>query len=292
MSEKQAGKTAFELLVILVAGALSALGLYVFVYPTAFAPSGVDGLVTILHSLTQWNAGLLTFILNAPLLLFAFFTLKRKYVVYTVLYTVASSVILSLLETLSFYQYHTATDRWIPVVFSGIILGIRTGLMLKIGGSSGGVDILCSAIQQKKPHINVETPITLLSLISVVLSFFVYNRDVTCILLSAVQICVSNWTISAVLKSTRNAIEAKIITPNPQEFAEEITKQLKHGATVVPCSGMFTGEEKSMIVTVVNIRQISDLIRMAKAHKNTFVYFTPTSGVWGNFRWRKDEIAK
>lgn len=31
---------------------------------------------------------------------------------------------------------------------------------------------------------------------------------------------------------------------------------------------------------------------MAKAHKETFVYFTPASGVWGNFRWRKDEIAK
>lgn len=254
MTKKQVGKIAFELLVIILAGVLSALGLYVFVYPTAFAPSGVDGLVTILHSLTAWNAGLLTLLFNAPLLLFAFFTLKRKYVIYTVLYTLFSSAALSVLEAVSFYQYHTDTDRWIPVVFSGIILGIRTGLMLKIGGSSGGVDVIGSAIQQRRPHINVETPITLLSLISVALSFFVYNHDVTCILLSAVQICVSNWTISAVLKSTRNTIEAKIITPNPQEFAEEITKQLKHGATVVPCSGMFTGEEKSMIVTVNNIR--------------------------------------
>lgn len=284
--------TVLDVLVILLAGALSAFGLYVFVYPTAFAPSGVDGLVTILHSLTQWNVGLLTLVLNAPLLILALFVLNKKYVVYTVLYTLVSSVIQSMLESASFYQYHTDTDRWIPVVFSGIILGIRTGLMLKIGSSTGGVDIIGSAIQLRRPHINVETPITLLGLVSVALSFFVYNRDVTCLLLSAVQLCIANWAIGLVLKNTRNAIEAKIITPNPQDFAEEITKQLRHGATVVPCSGMFTGEDKFMIITVVNVQQIGDLIRMAKAHTDTFVYFTPASGVWGNFRWRKDELVK
>ena len=285
-------QTFIDIVIILVCGVLSAVALHTFVNPANFASSGVEGIAVMLQHVTGINMGYFSLGINLPLLIVAWFFISKKYVIYTALYTVASSGMLIVMEQMQVYQYVTDNNTWIAVFASGIILGIRTGLMLKIGGSSGGVDVIGSAIQQRRPHINVETPITLLSLISVALSFFVYNHDVTCILLSAVQICVSNWTISAVLKSTRNAIEAKIITPNPQEFAEEITKQLKHGATVVPCSGMFTGEEKSMIVTVINIRQISELIRMAKAHKETFVYFTPASGVWGNFRWRKDEIAK
>ena len=55
---------------------------------------------------------------------------------------------------------------------------------------------------------------------------------------------------------------------------------------------MFTGEEKAMIVTLINIRQMNDLIKLSKKYENTFLYFGDATGVWGNFRWNKNDIAK
>ena len=56
--------------------------------------------------------------------------------------------------------------------------------------------------------------------------------------------------------------------------------------------GMFTEDGNAIIFTVVNNRQISEFLEMIKNHPDTFAYYTDVSGVRGNFRWFKDDIAK
>ena len=69
-----------------VASAVSAFGLHIFVFGNSFAPSGIDGIATMLQEMTKINAGLFTLILNLPLLIAAWFILKRKYVISFVCY--------------------------------------------------------------------------------------------------------------------------------------------------------------------------------------------------------------
>ena len=75
-----------------------ALGMHVLVYPSNFAPAGVDGVATMLQELTGVNAGILGFAINLPLLITALLVLKKRYVLYTLLYTAAHSFFLWLLE--------------------------------------------------------------------------------------------------------------------------------------------------------------------------------------------------
>ena len=137
-----------------LSAALSALGLHIFVYPAAMAPSGIDGIATMLQETTGLNAGYYTLLFNLPLLVAAWFVLKKKYVIYTVLFTLLSSSFLVILESVNFYSYVSPDERIIPAIFSGVILGVRTGIMLKLGASSGGIDIIASMIQKKKPHLH------------------------------------------------------------------------------------------------------------------------------------------
>lgn len=74
----------------LFAAVLSAFGLHVFVYPANFAPSGMDGVAAMLQNLTGWNAGYYSLLLNLPLLAAAWFVLKRRYAIYTLLFMVIS----------------------------------------------------------------------------------------------------------------------------------------------------------------------------------------------------------
>ena len=136
---------------------LVAIGMHVFIYPANFAPSGVDGIATVLQTLTGINAGLFTVLINVPLLAVAWRVLKNRYVIYTLLYTLLFSFFLFLLAKINFYQY-VAADRMIPVLFGGLAQGL-TGIMLRIGASSGGVDVIASMIQKRLPHKHTETVI-------------------------------------------------------------------------------------------------------------------------------------
>ncbi len=284
-------QTVIDTIIILICGALSAVGLHTFVDPAGFASSGVEGIAVMIQKLTGFNVGYTSLIINIPLLVIAWFFISKKYVIYTALYTVVSSVMLIGMDLIDGYRYVTENNTWISVFASGIILGVRTALMIKIGGSSGGVDIVASIVQKRRPYLNIENVITIFCYFTIAISFFVYG-NLESVLMSTVQMLIFNIAMGYVLKPTRNAVEVKIITPDPEAFKEDIMFNLKHGATVVPCEGMFTGEGKSMIITIININQMNELIKLARKHKDSFVYFGDVSGVQGNFRWNKSDMVK
>ncbi len=280
-----------NLCLVIIACALGAFGMHVFVYPSNFAPGGVEGIATMLQSITKVNAGIYSFVLNLPLFIIAWFLLNKRYVIYTIIYIALSSILLIILAEVDMWQYVTETDKLITALFSGILLGARTGIMIKVGASSGGVDIIACAIQTKNPYQNVERLISVFSYVIMGISYFVY-KDMNCILLSIVQMIVFERVIASILSSTRNAIEVKIVTKNPNEIKSDLLFVLKHGATVVESKGMFTEEDRSIVYSVINQRQMPEFLKMIKKYPDTFVYYCNVSGVYGNFRWKKDDIAK
>lgn len=280
-----------DILLIVVAAALSAVGLHCFVNPAGFAPSGIDGIAMMLQKLLDINIGYISLAINIPLLVVAWFFISKKYVVYTTVFTVVSSVLLIVMEKAEIYQYISASNSWIPVFVSGIMLGARTALMIRIGGSSGGVDIVASIIQQQRPYLNIESLITGFCYIIIGVSFFVYG-NLESVIMSVAQMLIFSMAMNGILKTTRNAVEARIITDDPDAFKEDILLNLKHGATVIDCEGMFTGDRKKTVVTIINLRQMNDLIKLSRKHPNSFIYFSEVNGVFGNFRWNKTDIAK
>ena len=280
-----------DVILTIISAALSAIGLYTFVNPANFAPSGIDGVSMMLQELTKINFGYISLAINIPLLIIAWFFISKKYVIYTTLFTAVSSLMMIVMEEIEMYQYISENNAWIAVLASGIMLGVRTAIMFKIGGSTGGVDIIASIVQQKRPYMNIESLISLFCYVIIGLSFFVYN-NIESVIMAVAQMLMFNLAMNYVLKTTRNAVEARIITDNPEEFKEDIIHNLKHGATIIDCTGMFTGDSKKTIVTIINLRQMNYLIKISKKHPNSFIYFSEVSGVWGNFRWNKTDEVK
>ena len=288
-------KYVFNLLLILAGSFVSAIGLYIFVYPAGFAPSGIDGIATMLQEkFPMVNGGIFLFALNAPLLVLSIIFLDKKFTVYTIISIVSLSAFLVLMEVLDDQGYinqYVGNEKLLPAIFSGLMLGIRTGLVFKIGGSSGGVDIVAAIIQKKNPYVNLERYVTVLCYVIIGASYFVYWH-LESIMLSIIQMFVFEMTVSFIMRSKRNAVEFKIVTSEPDALREDILSILKHGATIVDSKGMFTGDNKSMIFCVVNIRQVPEFMKLLKKYDNLFVYSSAVSSVNGNFRWNKDDIVK
>ncbi len=280
-----------DILLMIFAAALSALGIHCFVNPASFAPSGVDGIAVMLQKLAGINVGYISLAINIPLLIIAWFLISRRYVIYTTLFTLLSSGMLIAMEALDLYQYISPDNSWLAVFASGVMLGVRTALMIRIGGSSGGVDIIATIIQQRRPYLNIESLISLFCYIIIGASFFVYG-NLESVIMSVAQMLIFNTAMNRMLKTTRNAVEARIITDDPEKFKEDILKELKHGATIIDCEGMFTGDRKKTIVTIINLRQMDDLIKLSRKHPDSFIYFSEVNGVWGNFRWNKTDAVQ
>ena len=260
---------------------LVGFGMHIFIYPNDFAPSGVDGLAAMLQKLTGVNAGLFTLAINLPLLVAAWFVLKKRYVLLTVLYTVSLSLFLLLFEWIGLYQYVAVTDRILPTLFGGVAQGL-TGIMLRIGASSGGVDVMGSMIQKRIPHKDVERIISLISVVIIVISFLVYG-NLQSVLLSVVEIFVCERVTARILRSSRNAVKFEIVTEHADAIREDILHRVGHGATVLEGQGLYTEKHKQLILCVVNYRQIPAFLKVISRYPDTFVYYSDVMGVRGAF---------
>lgn len=291
-------KEASDIILLVCAAIISFISLYVFVIPSDFSPSGIDGISTILYEITGINIGWFKILINIPLTVLAWIYLKKRYVIYVALFTVLDSVGVILLEYINFYTFipqdltlvESIGYRLIAAIFAGVALGISTALMLKIDCSTGGVDIIACLVNMKKPGINIERIISIICYCIIALSYFVY-RDLTSVLLSVIQIFVFEWTAAAMLRKERYALEVKIITKEPEKIRGEILHKYKHSATVVKGYGMFTGDEYYMVITVINGRDISEFMSTMKEHRETFVYFSDGVRVQGDFHFG-DKIGK
>ena len=273
--------------IIVVFSIIVALGLHIFVYNADFAPSGVDGIATILQYVTGINAGYFTFLINLPLLIVAWFILKKRYVIYTIIYTVIISATLRVLPLLNVYQYDCSLlnhSHLISAIFAGIFQG-ATGIFLKIGGSSGGVDIVGCLIQKKFPHKDVEKIIAYLSYAVVAVSFFVYDNSINSVCLSIIEIFICEKVTGAILRDRRNAVKFEVITntASAKEIKQYIIFNLRHGATLLQGQGAFSEEDKAVIVCLVSYREIAEFLRIMKKFPDTFVYYSDVMGVYGNF---------
>lgn len=258
-----------------------------FVYKANFAPSGVDGLATVLQYLTKVNAGIFTFALNLPLLIAAWFMLKKRYVIYTLIYTVVLSITLLVCEKINMYQY---TDNDVlAAIFGGVCQGL-TAILLKIGGSSGGADVIGCMIQKKLPHKNVESIIAYVSYIIIVIGFIVYG-NIHSALLSIIEVFVCEKISEMILRDRRNAVKFEIVVDKSKTniLKDMIIFDLRHGATILKAEGAFSNEEKDILICLVSYRQIGEFLRLIKKIDGAFVYYSDVMGVHGNFDYRLDE---
>ena len=284
-----------NIITIIIASFISAIGLWGFVTPGEFAPSGVDGIAAMLQALSQkWlggegiRAGYFSALLNIPLLILAWFILKKRYVIYTLIYMALVALFTMLFEIVRFPAYPVAneTSRLLAAVMGGVAQGL-TGLMLRVGGSAGGVDVVACMIQKKKQSENVERIIAILSYVIAFFSFFVWNGDVNAVIYSFVAIFVCERITAVVLRDSRRAVRFEIIVDrkDAQTVKEMIMYEMKRGATVMQAKGIFLEEDKEVILCLIHYRQFSEFLIKLTQYPHIFLSYSEVLGIRGNFDW-------
>jgi uncharacterized membrane-anchored protein YitT (DUF2179 family) len=152
--DKPAKRAVITLLCVLTGNALLAFLVAAFIIPHDIIMGGTTGIGIVLHkAIPQMDVSLFVLILNGILLLIGLFTLGKKFAVTTV----ASSFLYPVL--LGFFQRIPGIDSMtdnalIAAVFAGTLMGVALGLVMRVGSSTGGMDIV-TLVLNKYTHIAV-----------------------------------------------------------------------------------------------------------------------------------------
>jgi len=284
-------------LVIIGAGLLRAVTTHTFIIPNHFVDGGFAGASVMLQYVTRVSAGAYLLAFNIPLAVLAYFFIGKKFAVRTLVAAGSASVFLMLLgiletalnEKFGISLYYAAENRMLPAAAGGLLNGLALALVLKCGASNGGTDVLATMIQRRNTHVNVAWFIFALDSVSVVISVFVYPNETGALInyepliLAGVLMFVASKTCETVLEGFKAALKFEIVTSDPEPLSKEIMETLGRGVTLLPAKGMYTLEDKAVLICVIRRRQITQLEKIVKRYPDTFCFISSARDVKGKF---------
>lgn len=284
-------QTWLSYVLITLLAAADALVSIILIYPNDFAPVGVQGFVTMIQHLFGISVGYTYILVNAPMLIMAFFVLNKDYSFKNFSYIISFSAMTVVFQQiisrfdLSAIEFHAHTTEEMIVASAGygVFFGILYPIAVWLGGSTGGTDILAALINRLRPTFNTVWVLSTINVGVAVMSYFVYGKQLLPVLLSVSCSVISGFISDRMMKGAAYALKFEIITQSPEELSREIMAKLNRGCTQVLARGMYSGNEKAMLVCVVNKKQRFEMEKIIAKYEGSFGFCSPVKSTYGYF---------
>ena len=281
-------KKAWTYLVIAMVALIASVNYELFVFPNQFAPSGVNGICTMIQHVTGVSVGYLSLLINVPLAIWCYIEVSKPVALRSMVYVITFSLGLLILDhvDLSPFAYSTAngTSKILGPLVAGVIQGYVYSILVKASAYTGGTDFVSAIIHKRSPEKSVFGISFSLNAVIALGSYFVYGYQMEPVILCILYSFMATNVGERLMKSGRSAIAFEIITDYPNEISRDIIRDIHHTTTLIPGKGMYSGRETSVLLCVVNKTQIAAVNRIIRNYPNTFAIVNPVSEILGNFR--------
>ena len=279
-----------DYLVIFSMAVLMALNYQIFILQNAFAPSGINGLATMVQYLFHFSVGYSSLIINLPLALLCGVLADRRFAVRTLVFSLTFSAVLLAFQNdiidLSRFVYHTEDGRstLLAPVVSGAVNGFIYGMVIRHGASTGGTDFIAEIVHKYRPSYSMMHIVFAINTVIAVLSYFVYNYNIEPVALCIIYCLITTLVSDRFIRSGKRAWKVEIITAHPEEVTQAVITELHHSTTILRAEGGFSHTEKTMLVCVINYHQIARMEAILDRFPDTFACVSVASETMGNFR--------
>lgn len=282
-----------DITVAIIAGIVVGTAYHFFQNSNGFAPGGVGGLATITTHLlggkVEW--GILMVAFNIPIFVLVSAFVNKKLGLMLSIYLMVQSFLPKLYTAIGWMPYCLANNgEDFNVLFAAIATGVISGfgfsLMLRHFGASGGTYGISVLIKLRKPDLNIAYVSFIMDTLVVIIAFFVYDMKITPVMCTLLNLFIANIVVDHGLSGIKNGYKFELITAHPEELAEELMHKLRHGVTRIEAHGMYSGTDKTLLICIINKRQVGDMMKIIKAHPDVFACFEKVNEVFGNFKRR------
>ena len=249
-------KRIWTYIFIVLLALVSALNYQLFIFPNRFAPSGLNGICTMIQHVFGISVGYLNLVINIPLALLVLWKVGRSMGGRSMLYVVSFSLALLLLEHVDLTAFQYATENGTSKILGPLVAGVINGgvyiVLIRCSSTSGGMDFVSALIHHYHPEKNFFTLNFSINICIAIASYFVYDHEMEPVLLCILYSYMTSSVSDRAIKSGRSAIHCEIITDHPKEISYAIIHELHHSATMVPATGMYRGHKTNILFCTVN----------------------------------------
>lgn len=243
----------------ILGSAIMGFGIASFLLPNQLSSGGFAGIATITYYFMKIPVGVMTFILNIPLFLFAGYRLGKEFFVKAIVGTISLSVFIDIFDK---YPSIT-TDRFLACIYGGVIIGLGTAIILKVNSSTGGTELIGNIIKTYNPHISMSRNLMIIDMVIIVLNILFF-REIEIGLYSVIAIYLYGKMIDIIFEGVYYTKLLFIISDKNQEISDKIGQEVKRGVTGLYGKGMYSNKDKLVLICAASRSDISKIKSVAK----------------------------
>lgn len=276
----------------IIGSTVEAMGVvWILEYGNFFA-TGLTGIAQVINKLLLLineniaiSVGILYFILNVPLLIIGATGVSKRFAIFSSLSVILQSVMILVCELIrdktGFSPFASfGDDRLLLAIIGGLLGGLSSGIMLRSGGSAGGVEIISQYLRFKK-QANFAVVSLVINAIILIAGFFL--EDIACVAYTSIRLILYVLVMDKI-NTIYKFVKISIITTKPDEMREVLISKFNHGITMYKVTGGYSLQEKTELEIIVSSYEVESYKKLAHdVDKDVFMTFTSINRVDGRF---------
>ena len=271
---------ARELALMVLGTALVAAGTYFFKFPNHFSTGGVTGLAVLINAaLPALPASNVAAVLNLLSLVLGFAVLGRGFGVRTIFCTVLFSAMLAGLEAVVPLSAPLTDQPLLELLFGVLLPALGSAVLFNIEASTGGTDIVAMALKKVTP-MDIGMALLLSDVLIAGGTLFLY--DIRTGLFSLLGLMLKSVLVDSAIESLNRRKSFMVVTRFPEELCQFITGRLHRSATYWTATGAYSGEEVTVVLTVISRGQAVVLRKYLRGlDPHAFMVVSNSSEIFG-----------
>lgn len=243
---------------ILLGNTVYALGIVMFVLPSGLITGGTTGLALTAEHFLHIPVSVFVFLMNLCMFLLGAAVLGMKFALTTLVSSFYYPIILGILQKIPALSDLTR-EPMLAAVFGGLMIGFGIGSVIRVGASTGGMDIP-PLILKKKFGLPVSVMLYVFDVTILILQMFFSEKEQ--ILYGILLVMIYTVVLDKVLLIGTSQTQVKIISRKYMEINEKIIHELDRGSTLIHATTGFMKQEQPMVMTVISNRELGTLNRL------------------------------
>lgn len=272
--------SARELGMITVAVFVVSAAVYFFMIPSKVVVGSISGVAMVIAHLIPLPISVLTFLLNAILLLIGFIFIGKEFGAKTVYTSMLLPVFLWIFEQVIPIEESITGNLVFDLVAYVLLVALGQALLFRVNASSGGVDIIAKLIN-KFTNMEIGKAVMVAGMATAMTSILVY--DVSILIISLIGTYANGLAVDYFIDGFNKRKRVCIITENYREVQEYILHNLNQGATLYVAQGAYDEKHRIELVTVLATQEYRMLINYLKnSDQQVFVTVSTVNEIIGN----------
>lgn len=268
-------KLVRELIIVTIGSLIIAIGVNDLMLPAHLMSGGLTGICILFYHFFRWPVGTQYLIFNIPLLVLAHRFIGTKFTVYSLVAVMLSSLLLMVIPIRQF-----TSDPLLAGVFGGIVTGAGAGMVLRVGGSSGGIDII-SRIVAKYRNVSIARFSLVVNGLIILATAFMFDFQTAMYTLISIYTAAKAYEI---LLTHVGRISVLVVTEKGPAVEEKIVSAMRRGVTSWDAHGAYTRGQKQVLMCVIVNVQFQEFRQIVlSVDPNAFLTVVPAQSVIGNF---------